>query len=467
MMFVGLLLTIGTGASLLGFIKSERRAAEAHSYSLEAARAAESRTADAHAFGMSLARDADKRTNESFAFAIRGQAASQQRSAEVHEQFLSGSRETLDLVNATLNLAKEASERAARTIELKARQTIEELDQEAQGLLASVPAQDDRALIADPGTRSSLRGLAHRVSGFEISGFMLPENIQLTPACIFVRGMDHHLNQNFEEALRSWRSVALSPTAEEGLKSWAWYWIGYEQNNLNRFPEAEQSFENALRLATGPRRLELQRIHLETRFFNKAKYNTETLVSPLETLLASIAAQPASEGRDDSRASIEVTLANVLLRLARDKAGDPVAHTILRRARDLYSNASRKKWALFGYAETLAASDVREDQEEAKSVFKRVRAEAIQEAVSREEPRTKVLARSTELVCCLSVPEFRDEAPAIRSLVLQELGRVDARLTVYSQLQRRNVTKKEFLEDLETVAPVDSISAIKVGGKRT
>jgi hypothetical protein len=417
--------------------------------------------------GVVLSREADRRASETFAFAIRGEASSQQRSAEVHEQFLSGSRETLDLVNATLNLAKEASERAARTIELRAKQTIEELDEEAQGLLASVPAQDDRALIADPGTRSSLRSLAHRVSGFEISRFMLPENIQLTPACVFIRGMDHHLNQNFDEALRNWRSVALNPATEDWLKSWAWYWIGYEQNNLNRFPDAEQSFENALRHATGARRYELQRILLETRFFNKAKFDAESLILPFETLLEAVDQEPPSEELAARRIKIEVTFANVLIRSARDTNDQTKARAFTRRASEMYERASKDKWALFGFAETLAVSDIEKDREQAKLVFRRVRAEAIQEAVSREEPRTKVLARSTELVCCLNVPDFRDEAPAIRSLVLQELGRVDARLTVYSQLQRRNVTKAEFLQDLEIVAPVDSIGGIQVGAQTT
>lgn len=67
----------------------------------------------------------------------------------------------------------------------------------------------------------------------------------------------------------------------------------------------------------------------------------------------------------------------------------------------------------------------------------------------REEPRTKVLARTTELICCFCVPRLNIEAPGIRSLVLQELGRVDERLTVYSQVQKSNVTKPEFQDDLD------------------
>jgi tetratricopeptide (TPR) repeat protein len=434
--FLGVVLAIGTIASVFGFIRSEHRAAEAHSYSLATARTAEDRAAG------------------SFQLAIRGESASQERAAEVHKAFLTGSKETLELVNATLTLAKEASERAAKTIELRARQTIEELDQEAQGLLASVPSQDDRALVADPGTRSNLRGLAHKVSGFEISRFMLPEGIQLTPACLFIRGMDHHLSQNFEEAFRSWRSVALTPATDESLKSLAWYWIGYEHNNLNRFSEAEQSFENALQHAVGARRFELQRIMLETRFFNKAKYSAASLIGAFDSLLASIAAEPPHDELNARRVKVEITLANVLWRRASDlRDSDPdTAQGLFERSATHYRRAPMDKWALFGLAEALSASAEESAKAEAQALFKRVRAEAIDEAVRREEPRTKVLARTTELICCIRVPEFRVEVPGIRTIVQQELGRVDGRLTVYSQIQRRNVTKSDFLRDLESLA---------------
>jgi hypothetical protein len=87
---------------------------------------------------------------------------------------------------------------------------------------------------------------------------------------------------------------------------------------------------------------------------------------------------------------------------------------------------------------------------EAQRIFReQVRTQAINESVQREEPRTKVLARTTELICCLRVPELRPEAAGIRSLVLQDLGRVDSRLTVYSQMQRRNVEKVVFQADLD------------------
>jgi tetratricopeptide (TPR) repeat protein len=282
--------------------------------------------------------------------------------------------------------------------------------------------------------------------------------------------MDFHLNQQFDDALRNWQTVALSPNASQSLKSLAWYWIGYEQNNLNRFNEAEQSFENAAQHSQGiggNRRFELQRILLETRFFNKERYRAESLVVPFEQLLVSIDKESPSDERDARRIKILVTLANVTYRSGKDAImaadGHETAKTRFARARELYSQAAPKdKWAQFGLAEILNLSDVDADRREALAIFKRVRQDAIDESVRREEPRTKVLARTTELVCCLRVPEFKQEVSAIRSLVLQELGRVDERLTVYSQIQRRNVTKTAFQDDLE-----DLISREVQGGQRS
>ena len=354
-------------------------------------------------------------------------------------------------MNATLNLAKEASERAAKIIEKKARATVEELDMESKSLLESVPAHKDRALIENPGRRSDLRSLAHKITGFEINRFVLPEDIQLTPHCLFIKGMDCHLNQQYKDAIDNWKAVALAPNSPDSIRSLAYYWIGYEQNNLNQFDEAEQSFENALRYATGVRRFELQRIYFETRFFNKARYQAQSVIAPLKGLLVDISDESASEERDERRTKIVVTLGNVTSQTGRElaRAGrSEEARAMLMEARELFRQvAEQDKWALFGYAETSYELG---ETEEAIDVFRsRVRAQAQNESVQREEPRTKVLARTTELICCLWVPEFNDEIAGIRSLVLQELGRVDERLTVYSQVQKRNVGKTEFQKDLE------------------
>lgn len=142
----------------------------------------------------------ESRTSEAHRLFITGERASQGRSDEAHKTFLGSSRDTLELVNATLTLAQEASERAAHFIEKKARATREELDKNAKFLIESVHKEDDRALVADPKHRSALRSLAQKIAGFEINRFVLPIDIELTPHCLFIRGLDFHLNQQFIDA---------------------------------------------------------------------------------------------------------------------------------------------------------------------------------------------------------------------------------------------------------------------------
>ncbi|MBN2093756.1 MAG: hypothetical protein JW740_00025 [Candidatus Zambryskibacteria bacterium] len=256
-------------------------------------------------------RHSESRANEAHKLFITGEQAAQGRSDEVHKTFLESSKNTLNLVNDTLALAKEASERAAHFIEKKARLTLEELDKDANFLVNSVHKEDDRALVAAPKNRSNLRSLAQKIAGFEINRFVLPIDIELTSYCLFIRGLDFHLNQQFAEASKCWQSVALREDTPNSLKSLAWYWIGYEHNNLAEFEDACISFERALETAEGTMRYELKRISLESRFFNKIKEPAEKLIPYFETLLNSIESERGNEEFKANKRKIFVTMGNI------------------------------------------------------------------------------------------------------------------------------------------------------------
>ncbi|MBN2093755.1 MAG: hypothetical protein JW740_00020 [Candidatus Zambryskibacteria bacterium] len=115
-------------------------------------------------------------------------------------------------------------------------------------------------------------------------------------------------------------------------------------------------------------------------------------------------------------------------------------------ANNYFEKAGQNMWALFGFAETLYKLGKKET---AYPVFEKVRLEAIAEYIRREEPRSKVLARTTELICCIHLRKSKDEISGIYSQVIDALGQVNELLTVYSQMQRRNITKTEFKKDLE------------------
>lgn len=401
----------------------------------------------------------ERRAEESHRLSITGETAAQHRAAEVHHSFLEGSKTTLELVNETLELAKEASQRAARFLEERGREWLESLDREAKDLLATVSKSDDRALVADQRRRSALLSLAQKLASFEIIRFTLPREFKLSPPCLFIRGMEHHLNQQFDDALRYWRSVALDEKADRDLRSTAWYWVGYEHNNLGQFSQAVTSFEHAAELSSGPRSFELHRIRLESRFFDKDATDPVTLVKPFEELLTAIdSEQSTSEELEARRRKVCGTLGNIFYVLGEGarrggRADDALVY--FRRACDAFSQASeRDQWARFGLAEALFRAG---NEAQAIEYFRdTVLRDAQSEAINRMEPRTKVLGRQSELICYLRVPAFADRVHAMHGQVLESLGDVDQRLTVYSQVQRRNVSREQLREDLAVLLEENS-----------
>lgn len=156
------------------------------------------------------------------------------------------------------------------------------------------------------------------------------------------------------------------------------------------------------------------------------------------------------DGIDVVRNRILGTIGNIYLQLGnvqRKSENLAAAKSEYEHAKYHFERADRKdKWALFGLAEALFWTGDPRGQQILKD---EVRKKAIDEEVNRVEPRTKVLAKTTELICCIRVPEFKREVPTIYSQLTEALGRVEARLTVYSQAQRRNVGKEVFRKDLQ------------------
>lgn len=386
---------------------------------------------------------------ESHNLAIRGEASNQERAVEVHQTFLAESKNTLELVNATLRLAKDASERAASVIQARAEKLLNELDKTAKRMLAE--AKDDRDLVTDPKKRSDLLSLASKIQGFEINSFMFPADLPLTPECRFVRGMELHLRQQFDDAFEAWHSVALEEKAVSKLRSLAWYWIGYERNNLGNFPEAEKSFQNAEQFETGPRRYELQRIRLESRFFNTKAGLAKTSIEPFTNLSKSIDVAPDTEEIRAHRVRVLTTFGNVLIQAGREEEerDRTQAREYYERAQGILSQvADQYQWALFGLGQVF--SYLGNDSEAEKILAGPARKNAQDEYINRMEPRTKVLARTTEIICCALVPKLKGEIHSVHGDLIEALGAVDSRLTIYSQFQKRNVSRDDFKKDLET-----------------
>jgi tetratricopeptide (TPR) repeat protein len=401
-----------------------------------------------------LAFATERRSREAHSLAIRGETAAQDRATRAtttQDSFLESSQRTLGLVNDTLNLAKQASERAADMIDRRANDLIQDLNNKSQTMLASVAYKDDRALVTIPEKRSNLSSLASKIHGFDNIRFILPVSVELTPPCQFILGLDFHLKQQFDDAFEAWDNVTRSKDASDQLKSLAWYWIGYENNNLENFSEAEDNFKHAESLEPGVRRFELQRIRIESRFFNVSAGLADKSIPSIANLLETVKDAGSDNQIDDHKKRILTTYGNILFQAGREESDKTKKDKIYRKAEEVFREVSmeEKKWAPFGLAQVLWYLGQEDD---ARPLWLSSRRVAQKEDVERIEPRTKVLARTTELICCVLLPEFQSDAPAVYGNLLNALGMVEGRLTVYSQFQKRNVTKAEFARDLEHFA---------------
>jgi tetratricopeptide (TPR) repeat protein len=389
--------------------------------------------------------------------AIAGETASQARAQQVHEGFLgqvAQAKETLDLVNATLSLAERASRRAAEAVVEKARIKRAQLDTQSRQLLEDVRHRDDRALVAEPKLRERLSALAEKTIGFENSQFILPEEVVLTPAALFVAAMAAHLKGHFEEAFDDWNQVALSPSAEPLLRSSARYWIGYEHNNLGDFDQAQASFQLALDAVRSAdplpvaRAYDIRRIIIETGFF--ADEDEAGLIRQLDALLDELRSERPNTETNEVLAKVTATLGNVC-HVAATSAEETASGALYERAVSLFEEfADSSDWSRFGLAEALYALPARRD--EGIALFRdQVRTDAQIEFDRREEPRSKFRARAAELIACLRVPEFNEEVLAVASDVRDTLAPLEERLTVYWPPKRKNV-RKSTIRDVELPA---------------
>jgi len=397
------------------------------------------------------------RNDELFSLSLKNDQESSERDRKLFAQ----SEETLTLVNQTLRLAKDASERASKSLQEKLDRKHNSLEQEAIELIEeSRGFKNFKTLVEDSGFRSDLQTLALEIAGLENNHNILDKEVILKPTCSFIRAMNFHLDQHFKPAIKYWKNAKDHEDASVALRIAALYWIGYEQNNLGYFDKATVNFEEASGLATGALRFELERIRIESKFFTK---------QPIATILPEMEAlhKKVEEIKDDSNelkkaySQIAGTLGNMYFQQGNQEQDPVLREAAYTSAKNTFEKAPVKnKWTWFGYSE--ACFKLKDYDEAEKQLRNHVIAEAELEYSTRPEPRTKVLGQSTVLICSMRIGKLKEHVETLYSQLKITLGTVDDRLTVYSQFQRRNVAKKDFLTDLD-----DAMAEFRQGLQQT
>lgn len=438
--FFAVLLTLGTGFSIFGFIRNEKRESQVHKLAIGSFQENRSNVSEAR-----------KKENEIF----------------------TESQRTLALVNDTLSLATDASRRASKSLENRFRSSINKLEGESRYVIESSKAyDDDKNLTTDKDTCTEIHRIGRKIEGLEENLIMLEDSqIAFKPHCNFIKGTHSYLSEEFKQAIEYLENVVVSQDAENRLKSLSYFWIGYIHNNLGDFNPAISSFKKAREFAIDSRKYELSRIQLETRFFNGE--NPKPIIEEFKKLLTLFDNDTSEESTltlAARKTRIQTTLGNIYYQLANQTNDDgnerkcfySESKNIFKELLNLdetkdvlnqiYSldntKKDKSKWIIFGYAESLY--QLGDKKELAKEIFKKIIYHlAENEFWNREEKRTKVLAKTTQLICVIRAEEDKITISNTKSQVDSALNSVDKQLTIYSQLQRRNVKGDIFRDDLD------------------
>lgn len=420
----------------------------------------------------------ETRTGQIHDLLVAGEAGRQARSEELHVSLLDSSQQTISLVNDTLQLAYDASQRAATTLSRRAERSLNDITDEAEGLFLKARYHElfatkfFKIIVEEPGLRNGVGELAQRLASIE--GYLDFQEIKLTPAAFLVKGLAHHLNQDEHAAIKALRHAAdSSGRARPELQQFAYFWAGYASNNLGNYVQGAEMFAFAHRLAEKAKPLdyELARMGEESRFFELARQwrqatsddtaqraapggrakDPEALVREVREVLERLqeywdAATAIPDGRGVAE-SIANSQGNVCTWLARAEGGGKAAWAA---ALSYYEKAGGGLWARFSRLE--ACTEITGRKKPKKSQYAEVEALAKHETGRRNEPKSLVLFHLTILACRRRQGTDKDVESATQAL-RNALAAVDDGIMLYSHWWKTNVSAKEFNDYDLTLIP--------------
>jgi tetratricopeptide (TPR) repeat protein len=466
-----------------------------------------------------------RRVSQLHELTVGSEVSSQRRDEQSYSSFLEQSQTTLALVNDTLKLAKEATDRAAHSTEIKAQARVQEIEDRAQQLMLEVFSTGEFELIIDdPGRRSELHSIAAELRSIE--GYLSLQDIELPPYTKFIKAVDQFLLDDTEAALHALRRSSQDRVVSD-LHRFSLYWLGYMLTTVSEYEEAISRFrDDEVDLPDDhSERLQLERIIEETEFFKVAKPRVDTASvrnyedgrSPQERYLAvaklldrltKLAAdvERSEDARAKTHTSLEVarTRADVFAWIAHDPEhlDDPLESEAIGRARPLgvwpgsaeafptsdgwgviaEPNAFRA-WALFQaqaicvapkppnfyVAFALAECYFKLRDEGADTAFENAEHRLNDEFGEFREKRRHASLQQAALICHSRLLKLREGSDTLRKSEtrhVQEAARKareavsemrQRRVTIFSQIQRRNVTQDEFKAEVNSIIEQDHL----------
>ena len=437
-----------------------------------------------------------RRVTQLHELAVRGETAAQRRSEESFSSFLAESQKTLTLVNDTLTLAKESTDRAAHAMQVNARARVDAIEARAEALmLRAFNSGEFESILDKLELRNDLGRIAADLAGLE--GYLELQSMPLPAHSRFLKAIDLFLKDDARGALELLQRAEQEARPGD-LHRFTLYWIGYIQLTIGEYESARRKFhddEGGLR-AEDREHHQLERMQLEAEFFEAAgefeRYGsgapderlgkTRGLIKKLDSLAAKVA---ASDHNRKTRTSHEVarTRADVLAWIAydptapiltdQDEDGGAVADEP-----DADAPASEiRRWALHRayavcdeqqerdfYLEFTRADCARAlGLEGAKEAYEQVASMLVAEAGKHRETRREAELAQVAAIChtrLASMPsetaaeqtEHRNAAAAAASKAAEtarSLSHTD--VTIFSALRRHNIPPEQFITEVSTV----------------
>ncbi|HET9593701.1 MAG TPA: hypothetical protein VFP17_12380 [Solirubrobacterales bacterium] len=282
-----------------------------------------------------------RRVSQLHELSVAGEMSSQRRTEQSYSTFFEQSQTTLSLVNETLQLAKDATDQAAKSMDDKAKLRVDAIEEKAQKLILGLSHEFD-AVVFDLDRRHELQEIADELSALE--GYLSIQKIKLGHYTQFVKAIDRFLRNETEAALAELQLASQDPIVGD-LQKFIEYWIGYILTTVGQYREAIEQFKHdELNVSkTSSQYVQLERIIIETEFFLVAKEKPKPSREE-----GSAALQDEKSETEDSRppkvrfedvAALLDRLADLSRKLEESRTKDEEVHTRMEVARtraDIY-----------------------------------------------------------------------------------------------------------------------------------
>jgi tetratricopeptide (TPR) repeat protein len=462
-----------------------------------------------------------RRISQLHELTVGGEVSSQRRAEQGYASFLDQSQTTLALVNDTLKLAKDATDREAHSMEIKAQQRIDAIEEKAQQLMQETFVDEQFAPIVEKAVR---RERLHAIAGElrDLEGYLSLQSVTLPPYTRFVKAIDLFLADNPDTAIGILRRASEEPIAGD-LHRFILYWLGYMLTTTGEYQEAITKFrDDELGLPDDhPEHIQLDRIIIETEFFELAKKTANSdatgadpharfraaadLLDRLGTLAAEINPKDKRDSIRQVALAIARTRADILEWVAYDhkhldeSIDDHGTHHAVADAREHLTSLTAaiqftedsdwgvladvdtfRAWALlqaeaicveqqksndrdFALAFALAECQFKLRERDAEAAFAHAASLLRNEFGLYREQRREASLHQSMLICHSRLLRLRrgnagqrsDEARQVMQAyrdAADALGKVrPTHVTVFSHIQRRNLTQDEFRREVSDI----------------